>query len=100
RAGNGPRHNASSPAIRRGTAGLGAQGLRTSSPMGTRPQRDGSALGGRGFAGRPEVVARLDDALGHGLLGLLEVGARVVDLLVAHVAVDLEDAVVVAEHVR
>src|SRR5699024_5304647 len=54
-----------------------------------------SALGALGLAGRAQVLARLDNALGHGLLRLLQVRARVVDLLVAHVAVDLEHAVVV-----
>ena len=42
-----------------------------------------------------EVLAGLDDAGGHAGLGGLAPGARVVDLLVADLAVDLEHAVVV-----
>ena len=43
--------------------------------------------------------AGLDDTGGHRLLGHLQVAARVVGLLVADLAVDLQHAVVVAEHV-
>ena len=50
-------------------------------------------------AGAAEGLAGLDDARGHGRLGLLAPGARVVLLLVADLAVDLEHAVVVGEHV-
>ena len=46
-----------------------------------------------------QVIACLDDALGHVRLGLLEVAARVIDLLVADLAVNLEHAVVVGQHV-
>src|SRR5262245_33726084 len=49
--------------------------------------------------GRPQVLARAYDPLGHALLGGLAPGARVVRLLVADVAIHLQDAVVVAEHV-
>ena len=45
------------------------------------------------------MLAGLDDAGGHAGLGLLAPGARVVLLLVADLAVDLEHAVVVGEHV-
>src|SRR5699024_902924 len=48
---------------------------------------------------RTEVLAGLDDAFGHALLRGLAEGARIVELLVADFAVDLEHAVVVAEHV-
>src|SRR5690606_13644528 len=44
-------------------------------------------------------LARLDDARGHAGLGGLAPRARVVDLLVADLAVDLQHAVVVAEDV-
>src|SRR4051794_37415663 len=47
----------------------------------------------------PQVLAGLDDAGGHGRLGGLAPRAWVVDLLVADLAVDLEHAVVVLEHV-
>ena len=56
-------------------------------------------LGGGGGSGAAEVVAGLDDAGGHAGLGGLAPRARVVLLLVADLAVDLEHAVVVAEHV-
>ena len=46
-----------------------------------------------------QVLAGLDDAGGHAGLGGLAPGARVVGLLVADLAVDLQHAVVVLEHV-
>ena len=45
---------------------------------------------------RPQVLAGLDDPGGHAGLGRLAPGARVVGLLVADLAVDLQHAVVVA----
>src|SRR5438309_2183454 len=51
------------------------------------------------LAGRQQVLAGLDHAGRHAGLGGLEVAARVVGLLVADLPVDLQDAVVVAEHV-
>src|SRR5699024_10299014 len=50
--------------------------------------------------GGAQPLAGLHDPLGHPGLGELAPGARVVGLLVAHLAVDLEHAVVVGEHVR
>ena len=50
-------------------------------------------------AGGAQVLAGLDDARGHAGLGGLAPGARVVGLLVADLAVDLQHAVVVREHV-
>ena len=50
-------------------------------------------------AGRAQVLGGLHDAGGHAGLGRLAVRARVVDLLVADLALDLEHAVVVLEHV-
>ena len=50
--------------------------------------------------GGAEVLAGLDDALGHAGLAGLAPGAGVVLLLVADLAVDLQHAVVVGEHVR
>src|SRR6476620_1787737 len=47
----------------------------------------------RRLAGRQQVLARGDDALGHAGLGGLEVAARVVGLLVADFAVDLQHPV-------
>src|SRR5690349_21682640 len=46
----------------------------------------------RRLAGRQQVLARRHDALGHARLGRLQVAAWVVDLLVADLAVDLQDA--------
>jgi hypothetical protein len=60
-------------------------------PSASAPSREESA-------GGAQVLAGLDDAGGHAGLGLLAPGARVVLLLVADLAVDLEDAVVVLEH--
>src|SRR5690348_6634708 len=57
------------------------------------------ALPGHGGAGGPERLARLDDPGGHALLGGLAPGPGVVGLLVADLAIDLEDAIVVPEHV-
>src|SRR5688500_15665548 len=58
---------------------------------------------GRSGADRPadgaEVLAADDDAGGHALLRLLDVDPRVVLLLGPDLAVDLQDAVVVGEHV-
>src|SRR4051812_46323671 len=51
------------------------------------------------LAGGQQVLAGLHHAVGHAGLGELHVGARVVGLLDPHLAVDLEHAVVVAEHV-
>src|SRR5699024_293427 len=59
--------------------------------------RAGSVLHAR--PSRTEILAGLDDAFSHALLGGLSEGARVVELLVADLAVDLEHSVVVAEHV-
>src|SRR5688572_15269046 len=52
-----------------------------------------------GLAGGQQVLARGHHAGGHAGLGGLEVAAGVVGLLVADLAVDLQDAVVLAEHV-
>ena len=54
---------------------------------------------GDGLTHRVQVLAGLDDALGHALLCLLQVGAWVVGLLVANLAVNLEDAIVIRHHV-
>ena len=54
--------------------------------------------GGGGGAGRAQVLAGLNHARGHAGLGDLAPGPRFVGLLVAHLAVDLQYAVVVAEH--
>src|SRR5437660_1034386 len=51
------------------------------------------------LAGALEVLAALDHSSGHAGLGALAIGPRVVDLLVADLAVDLEHTVVVLEHV-
>src|SRR5690606_39749582 len=63
------------------------------------PQRESRAsahLLARGH----QVLRRLHDACGHAGFGRLEVGPRVVDLLVADLAVDLQHAVVVLEEDR
>src|SRR6476660_658197 len=52
-----------------------------------------------GRTGRAQILAALDDALGHVLLGRLAPGTRVVLLLVADLAVHLEHALVVAQPV-
>src|SRR4051794_35993292 len=49
--------------------------------------------------GRQQVLAGADHAVGHARLGELHVGAGVVGLLDPDLPVDLEHAVVVAEHV-
>src|SRR5690606_30015867 len=49
-------------------------------------------------ASAAELLRSLDDAGGHRSLGFLAPDARVVELLVPDLAVDLEDAVVVLEH--
>src|SRR5579875_1709791 len=54
---------------------------------------------GEALARREQVLARLRDARGHGLLCGLAVAPGIVRLLAADVAVHLEDAVVVDEHV-
>ena len=51
------------------------------------------------LASATEVVAGATDASGHALLGLLQVGARVVDLLIADSAIDHEHAIVVLDNV-
>ena len=48
------------------------------------------------FPGRAQLLAGLDDPVGHADLAELVVAARVVGLLVADLAVDLQHAVVVA----
>src|SRR3954451_19165702 len=78
-----------------------AEGSPGSSVGGVSPRRlmPGMRSAALRLTGRQQVLAGLLDALGHAGLAGLEVAARVVGLLVAHLAVDLEDAVVVAEHV-
>lgn len=50
-------------------------------------------------AGRTELLAGLHHARRHGILGFTAPRARIVLLFVAHLAVDLEHAVVITEHV-
>src|SRR5690625_1845817 len=82
----------------------------TTPPDHRRLTNDGAAPAGRRHhsrawvsghlgAGRAQLLAGLDDASGHAGLGQLAPGAGVVGLLVADVAVDLQHAVVVLEHV-
>src|SRR5215475_1488062 len=61
--------------------------------------REPAGDSGQALARGHEVFASALHACGHGRLGGLAVGARVVGLLVADLAVHLEHAVVVGEHV-
>ena len=93
RVGGGDGLLALSPARQPGGGGVVRQvGLRDA---------EQAAVGGQRHAwgaGRAQVLAGLDDAGGHARLGLLAPGARVVLLLVADLAVDLQHAVVVLQH--
>src|SRR4029079_1419325 len=88
--------SAGSPESRLSAAGAG--GSRVSRGA---PSRLSGTIGSglqRG-AGRPEVLAADHNARRHSRLGLLAPHPRVVLLLVADLAVDLEHALVVAQHV-
>src|SRR5919199_931344 len=78
-----------------------APGSAGSSVAGGSPSRlcEWVTSAGLRLTGRQQVLAGADDALGHADLGELHVGARVVGLLDPDLAVDLQHAVVVAEHV-
>ncbi len=58
-----------------------------------------SGLAGDGFAGGKKVVTGDRDAGGHAEFGRFEVSAGIVGFLVTYLTINLEDTIVVFEHV-